>query len=94
MKFWLSLRDLSGLALALQWAYMLMAEGYERMGFIGGALGLILSPALLPISPFAAWYFFPVDQVWWFYGFTTTLVIGAILAWLLTPRITSDYPSR
>lgn len=79
---------------ALQWAYLLMMLGYEKWGFLGGALGLISSPALYPFSPFTAWLFFPADQLVWFYGLLGLAVLCGIVVYMLTPKITSDYPYR
>lgn len=91
MQFWQILRNLSGVALGLQWAYMLAAKWYAAWGFWGGAAGLVASPALLPFAPFGAWYFFPASQAWPFYATAVAFAVAMAAVWLLTPRITSDY---
>lgn len=95
MRFFSGMADTAMLLGALQWAYMLSVLGYEKWGWLGGAVGLITSPALLPFSPFVAWMFIDDGvQLIWFYGLGATWLACTLAVGLLTPRIVSDYPHR
>lgn len=94
MKFIKTIRDLAIVVISLQWAYHLTVFGYAKWGFIGGALGFISSPALLPFSPFTAWMFFARVDLIWFYSLVGVIVVGIALEVIFKTRITSDYPYR
>ena len=83
------------LALAvLQWTYILTMLGYQKWGWLGGIAGFLFSAPLLPLSPFSAWYLFPTDQVFWFYGFCAAFLVSLGVCAFLRPPIVSEYPFR
>lgn len=94
MKLLKTVGEICFAILAMQWAYMLTMLGYEKWGIFGAALGLLSSVPLLPFAPFTAWLWFPVDQMWWFYGLGAVTLLCWGASALLTPSITSDYPHR
>ena len=94
MKFAKTVQEYSTVLVVLQWAYLVATFGYAKWGFMGGALGLISSPALLPFSPFTAWLHSEKEVIIVFYVLLGVWMVAVGFQSFLRPRITSDYPLR
>ena len=88
-----TIEQTAGVLACLQWAYLMAVFGYAKWGWIGGVLGVVSSPALLPFSPFTAWMLDPREAVIVFYvliGF----YLGAMVAVRLTEPVARDESGR
>lgn len=87
-------QEIATVLIALQWAYLVASYGYMRWGWVGAAIGLVSSPALLPFAPFTAWMH-PVDSaVYWFYGLLAVWVAATGAQYLATPKIYDESGRR
>lgn len=94
MRFAKAVEDYSTVLIALQWAYLVASAGYAKWGFWGGALGLISSPALLPLSPFTAWLHHAASAVLTFYVLLAIWLLSIIAVRLVTPTVHDEAGRR
>lgn len=90
MRYRNAIFDLAIFLAAIQWAFALGALVYTKLGIIGAIIALLVSPALFPFSPIAAWLFMSNIDMAWFYGFLGFALLSVVISSFTRIRISDE----